>query len=125
ASCRPHRSPDGARYRMCSAMVQSFDGTPLDVTVTLPAKKAKRRLPLIAFLHGFLANKTEYLSETRSGTGADRGSNAYKTVHWNNVWFASRGYAVLNYSHRGHGSSGGQIELASRYYEVRDAQYLT
>src|SRR5437588_6593330 len=124
SSCRARTSPDKAHYRICSGMVKSFDGTPLDVTVTLPAKKTKRKLPLIAFLHGFLADKTEYLSETKNGTGPDRGANAYKTVHWNNVWFASRGYAVVNYSHRGHGNSGGQIELASRYYEVRDAQYL-
>ena len=125
SSCRARTSPDHARYRICSGMVNSFDGTPLDVTVTLPAKKTRKKLPLIAFLHGFLADKTEYLSETKNGTGPDRGANAYKTVHWNNVWFASRGYEVLNYSHRGHGNSGGQIELASKYYEVRDAQYLT
>jgi fermentation-respiration switch protein FrsA (DUF1100 family) len=106
-------------------MVKTFDGTLLDVTVTLPAKKRKKPLPLVAFLHGFLADKTEYLSKTRAGTGPDRGPNAYKTVHWNNVWFASRGYAVLNYSHRGHGNSGGQIELASKEFEVRDAQRLT
>src|SRR5881227_1052946 len=124
-SCHKRTSPDKARYRICTGMVNSFDGTPLDVTVTLPAKKRRKPLPLIAFLHGFLADKTEYLSETKNGTGPDRGANAYKTVHWNNVWFASRGYAVLNYSHRGHGNSGGQIELASKYYEVRDAQYLT
>ena len=106
-------------------MVKSFDGTPLDVTVTLPARAPKKPVPLVAFLHGFLADKTEYLSQTKNGTGPDRGANAYKTVHWNNIWFASRGYAVLNYSDRGQGNSGGQIELASRYYEVRDAQYLT
>src|SRR3712207_5234796 len=41
------------------------------------------------------------------------------------VWFASRGYAVLNYSARGHGESGGQINLASRDFEVRDTQHLT
>src|SRR5437588_669037 len=91
SSCRARTSPDKAHYRICSGMVKSFDGTPLDVTVTLPAKKTKRKLPLIAFLHGFLADKTEYLSETKNGTGPDRGANAYKTVHWNNVWFASRG----------------------------------
>jgi acetyl esterase/lipase len=125
ASCQAKTSPDHAKYRICTAMVRTFDGTPLDVTVTLPGKPRKKPLPLIAFLHGFLADKTEYLSATKNGTGADRGANAYKTVHWNNVWFASRGYAVLNYSHRGHGNSGGQIELASKEFEVRDAQYLT
>ena len=124
-SCAPKAAPDGARYRICSARVESFDDTPLDVTLTLPAKRTKRRLPLVAFLHGFLNHKQEYLSETREGTGPDRGADAYKTVRWNNVWFASRGYAVLNYSARGHGESGGQIGLASRDLEVRDTQHLT
>jgi cephalosporin-C deacetylase-like acetyl esterase len=119
ASCKTKKSPDGAAYRVCTAPVRSFDGTPIDVTVTLPAKRTDKPLPLVAFLHGFLADKTEYLSTTRAGAGR------YQTVHWNNVWFASRGYAVLNYSHRGHGESGGQIQLASRDHEVRDAQFLT
>src|SRR2546427_12620384 len=68
ASCHKRTSPDHAHYRICAAMVRSFDGTPLDVTVTLPAKKRRQPLPLVAFLHGFLADKTEYLSETRTGT---------------------------------------------------------
>jgi fermentation-respiration switch protein FrsA (DUF1100 family) len=118
-SCQAKKSPDGARYRICTAAVPTFDGTPLDVTLTLPPKRTKKPLPLIAFLHGFLSSKAEYLSDTRAG------ADAYQRVHWNNVWFASRGYAVLNYSHRGHGDSGGQIELASRDFEVRDAQQLT
>jgi predicted acyl esterase len=105
--------------------VGGHDGTPLDVTLTLPAKRSNRRIPLVVFLHGFLSHKGEYLSETREGTGADRGPDAYKTVRWNNVWFASRGYAVLNYSARGHGESAGSIELADRDVEVRDTHHLT
>lgn len=124
-SCAAKRSPDGARYRICEGPVASFDGTPLDATLTLPGKASRKRLPLVVFLHGFLNHKREYLSETREGTGADRGPDAYKTVRWNNVWFAARGYAVLNYSARGHGDSGGQIGLASRATEVRDTQHLT
>jgi ABC-2 type transport system ATP-binding protein len=113
------------RYRECAGKVASFDGTELDATLTLPAKATKRRLPLLVFLHGFLNHKGEYLSETREGTGAERGGDAYKTVRWNPIWFASRGYAVLNYSARGHGESGGEIGLASRDIEVRDTQHLT
>jgi predicted acyl esterase len=130
ASCQSRQSADApparrARYRICSGMVESFDGTPLDVTVTLPARRSRRALPLVVFLHGFLNSKGEYLSETRAGTGPDRGGDAYKTVQWNNVWFASRGYAVLNYSARGQGESGGSIDLASRHTEVRDTHHLT
>ena len=119
------RSAARVSYVICSGEVASFDGTPLDVTLTLPLHSTKRRLPLIVFLHGFLADKGEYLSTTRSGTGPDRGGAAYKTVRWNNVWFASRGYAVLNYSSRGQGDSGGQIGLASKQVEVGDTQFLS
>jgi acetyl esterase/lipase len=129
--CELRRSADPAPapvvvYRTCSGRVASFDGTPLDVTVTLPAPLPHHHsLPLVVFLHGFINSKREYLSATREGTGSDRGGEAYKTVEWNNVWFASRGYAVLNYSARGNGDSGGQVGLASKDIEVRDTHYLT
>jgi len=109
---------DGA-YRICEGKLAGFDGTPLDTTLTLPTRRPPRRgRPLVVFLHGLLADKGEYLSKTTEGTGS------YKTVHWNNRWFASRGYAVLNYSARGHGASGGEINLASKDVEVRDARRL-
>ncbi len=119
-SCHAERSADArpVGYRICSAKVPSFDGTELDVTLTMPARRPRRRRPLVVFLHGFLADKGEYLSQTRTGT-------SYKTVHWNNVWFASRGYVVINYSARGQGDSDGQIGLASKDIEVRDTRYLT
>jgi pimeloyl-ACP methyl ester carboxylesterase len=112
-SCRPQHG-----VRICEGLLPGFDGTPLDATVTLPARAPRKRaLPLVVFLHGLLSDKGEYLNGRREGSD-------YKTIRWNNVWFASRGYAVLNYSARGHGSSQGQIELASKHVEVRDARRL-
>src|SRR3954469_25768886 len=105
-------------YRICEGKVASFDGTLLDATLTTPAD-APADPPLVVFLHGLLADKGEYLSTTREG------NDSYKTAHWNNRWFASHGWAVLNYSARGHGDSGGQIELSSKEFEVRDARWLT
>ena len=114
-SCETHDA-----HTICTGMVASFDGTPLDTTLTLPAKAgAGERLPLIVFLHGFLSHKGEYMSDTEEAEGN------YKTVEFNNLWFASRGYAVLNYTARGHGDSGGQIGLASKEIEIRDTQHLT
>ena len=46
-------------------------------------------------------------------------------MRWNNVWLADRGYAVLNYTARGHEGSEGSIQLASKDFEVRDTRYLT
>src|SRR4051794_5829445 len=107
------------QLKLCEGKVPTFDGTQLDATLTLPTKKAPRRgRPLVVFLHGLLADKSEYLAKTTDGAGS------YKTVHWNNRWFAAHGYAVLNYSARGHGASGGEINLASKDIEVRDARTL-
>jgi len=130
ASCAVRTSADkpprrATSYRICSAPVPSFDGTRLDATLTLPARARPGRLPLVVFLHGFLATKREQLSETRAGNGPDRGGEAYKTLRWNNVWLADRGYAVLNYTARGHEGSEGSIQLASKEWEVRDTRHLT
>ncbi len=130
AGCEERQSTEAepsrrVEYRICSGMIESFDGTALDATLTLPARTDGRRLPLVVFLHGFLNSKTEYMSETRRGRGPDRAGVEYKTVRWNNVWFASRGYAVLNYSARGNGDSSGEIGLASKDLEVEDTRYLT
>ena len=129
ASCAVRTSADkpprrATRYRICEAPVASFDGTRLDATLTLP-ERARGRLPLVVFLHGFLSTKREQLSLTRAGNGPDKGGEAYKTVRWNNVWLADRGYAVLNYTARGHEGSEGSIQLASRQFEVRDTRHLT
>ena len=48
------------RVYQCSGLVDTWDGVPLDVTVTLPSARA-RRLPLVAELHGFGNSKAEYL----------------------------------------------------------------
>src|SRR3954469_15514152 len=63
-----------APYRICEGKLASFDGTPLDATLTVPM--AARRPPLVVFLHGLLSDKREYLSATRDG------ADSYKTVHW-------------------------------------------
>ena len=110
----------------CSGLARTWDGVPLDATVTLPAEGAKR-LPLVAEIHGFGNSKHEYL---------DPGSEAYTG---NAYGWARRGYAVLTYTARGlWGSCGapearaaggeacarGFIHLADTRYEVRDTQEL-
>src|SRR4051812_26807007 len=110
----------------CSGLVKTWDGVPLDTTVTLPAAGGSH-LPLVVEIHGFGNSRYEYL-DPKSTAYTD---NAY-------AW-AKAGYAVLTYTARGlWGSCGtpesrlaspdacarGYIHLADTRYEVRDTQYL-
>jgi pimeloyl-ACP methyl ester carboxylesterase len=101
----------------------SFDGTPLDVDVTLPAT-GDGPFPTILLLHGLGGNKTSF--ESTSG-----GDQAY--TNW---FFAQRGYAVVTPTARGFGNScgapasrtagcaAGWTRLGDMRYEVRDIQTL-
>jgi len=132
----PITSPDGVSYTKYSGKAPSFDGLPLDADVTIPAG-ATGPLPLVVFLHGWSKDKTQYESTTITNT------TTYIS-HWNNVSFAARGYAVLNYTDRGFHQSCGPDEKTGdptafvtqcqgRQYwihntdprwEIHDAQYL-
>jgi dienelactone hydrolase len=110
----------------CSGLAKTWDGVPLDTTVSLPRKGA-HDLPLVVELNGFGNSKYEYL---------DPASKAYTD---NAFDWAKDGYAVLTYTARGQwGSCGtpdarsanpaacadGYIHLADVRYEARDAQTL-
>lgn len=110
----------------CTGTVKTWDGVPLDTTVTLPAS-GSRNLPLVANIHGFGNSRYEYL---------DPASTAYTD---NAFGWAKDGYAVLTYTARGlWGSCGtpdsraadptgcakGWIHLADVRYEARDTQEL-
>ncbi len=104
--------------------VPTFDGVPLDVDVTLPAQ-GDGPFPTIVMLHGWGGSKTDFESTSPAGG-------------YNNVFFAQRGYAVVNYTARGWGDScggasppdrtgpcaKGYIHLADTRYEARDTQFL-
>jgi X-Pro dipeptidyl-peptidase-like protein len=130
---------------ICSGEVSSWDGSPLDVDLTLPQRSEGSRHPLIVMLHGFGNNKHEWESITDSGDNGDK-------WHWNNHWFAKHGFYALNYTARGFFDDGptdpsyqpatpagvpvpctrpgsacppnGTIHLKSRDYEIRDTQWL-
>jgi fermentation-respiration switch protein FrsA (DUF1100 family) len=111
--------------------VATFDGVPLDVDVTLPPTSFQRPYPTIVMMHGWGGSKTDFESTDPAGNGTT-------TYHYNNTYFARRGYAVLNYTARGFGHScgggpsgfhdgacgQGYIRLADTRYEARDTQVL-
>jgi hypothetical protein len=101
----------------------SFDGTPIDADVTLPAG-GDGPFPTILLLHGLGGDKTSF--ENASG-----GDQSY--TNW---FFARQGYAVLTPSARGFGNScgapasrtagceAGWTRLGDMRYEIRDIQTL-
>src|SRR5919112_4742548 len=129
--------PPYGDQRICTAQVPSFDGTPLDVDLTLPEGGGTSH-PLIVFLHGFGNDKREWESLDDRGDGADK-------LRWNSHWFARHGFYVLTYTARGFRTAdqpaesqpptppsptgslsapSGAIQIKSREVEIRDTQYL-
>src|SRR5437588_100948 len=125
---------------ICSGQVPSFDGTRLDVDLSLPVGATGSRHPLIVMAHGFGNNKHEWESLSDEGDDADK-------WHWNNHWFAEHGFYVLAYTARGFRDPGpnradepatpapqfgsddpsdpsARIYLKSRDVEIRDTQWL-
>jgi pimeloyl-ACP methyl ester carboxylesterase len=102
----------------------SFDGTPIDVDVTLPAT-GDGPFPTILLLHGLGGTKTSF----ENATGGDQ-----SYTNWS---FARQGYAVVTPTARGFGNScgaaasrtagceAGWTRLGDMRYEVRDIQTLT
>ncbi|HVL80787.1 MAG TPA: CocE/NonD family hydrolase C-terminal non-catalytic domain-containing protein [Actinomycetota bacterium] len=142
---RDHVSKDDppVRYRMWRGTVPSFDGLPLSVDVTVPCD-ASGPVPLVAMSHGWGDDKTIWEETGRSDTVSS--TFRRETNHlWNNIWFASKGYAVLNHTARGwHDSCGPRtpgasgplapaphclafdywIHMGDMRWEVRDVQWL-
>jgi hypothetical protein len=140
-----HVSKDAepVRYVLWSGFVPSFDGLPMSVDVTVPCGSPGVR-PALTMLHGFTDDKTVWEETGKSDTGASVGRPGSNS-HWNNIWFASRGYVTLTYTARGWRDSCGPdapgasvgspsarcaefaywIHLDDARWEVRDAQWLT
>jgi hypothetical protein len=116
---------DGVRFCPTTDLAgrpRSFDGTPIDVDVTLPST-GNGPFPTILLLHGLGQTKTAF-----EGTGGDKA--------YNNEFFAQQGFAVVTPTARGFGSSCGTPDsrtadcamgwtrLGDMRYEVRDIQTL-
>ncbi|MFF5215232.1 alpha/beta fold hydrolase [Micromonospora sp. NPDC000442] len=103
--------PDRPGFRTESAMLTVRSGpdgdepVDLDTTLYLPRDAAAgREVPAVLLAHGFGGTKESVRTDAED--------------------LADRGYAVLTWTARGFGRSGGQIHLDSPDHEVRDAQRL-
>ena len=79
--------------------------------------------PLVVMMHGCCSgSKTTWEGKTIDPGGSEN-------WHYNNAWFASRGYVVLTYTSRGfvngqdQGSTG-ETQLDSNRFEINDFQHL-
>src|SRR4051812_13360230 len=98
-ACTPQ---NGARFCPTSdpaARPLSFDGTPIDVDVTLPAT-GEGPFPTILLLHGLGGTKTSF-----------EGTTGGEAAQYSNWAFAQKGYAVVTPTARGFGGSGGTTFL--------------
>ncbi|HVE92298.1 MAG TPA: CocE/NonD family hydrolase [Actinomycetota bacterium] len=99
-------SPAHAAPAITNGYVTSFDGTKIAYTYFLPdAATAGAPVPVVFDTHGWGGNRTT----TATGMPGKLLSN---------------GYAVLTWDARGFGDSGGEANVDSADYEVRDVQAL-
>lgn len=127
-SCSQVTTSDDVSYMKCSGEIPSFDGLGLDTDLSIPIGVTKARQTLV-MLHGWGQDKTVWETGTAAGDGAG-------TWHWNNVWFVSKGWVVVNYTARGFQQSCGMTDqdanctpngythLADKRFETRDSQLL-
>lgn len=94
----------------------------LDADLSIPHGAGAGGLPLMILMHTCCsADKRNFEAATVDDPG--------ELWHYSNAWFASRGYAVLNYTSRGFVDGGGRgstghTQVDSRRYEVNDLQQL-
>ena len=98
----------------------------LDVDVSLPdpgsTPMPAAGYPVIVMMHGCCSGSRSSWEDDSVDGGGER-------WHYNNAWFASRGYIVVNYTARGfvdgdgHGSTG-ETQLDSDRFEINDFQHL-
>lgn len=92
--------------RVSHHVVESFDGTPLEAVLFLPAAAGPDRpVPLVLRSHGWAGR-----AQRRVGGTLERLLDA--------------GYGVLTWDQRGFGCSGGVVQLASPEHEARDVSAL-
>ncbi len=126
--CTPQ---NGVRFCPTTDLAQrvpSFDGVPLDVDVTLPPT-GDGPFPTIVMEHGYPGTKQTFQAATPAGNGGS-------TYHYNDVFYAQQGYAVMTLSARGFGRScgvpdsrtagceRGWTHIADQRFEGRDVQLL-
>jgi dienelactone hydrolase len=123
----PPKSPDAAGMPGADP-----DGNiALDVDISMPTLPAPPGgYPVIVLMHGCCFGTKNDWKDTQLDPPGEK-------WHFNNAWFASRGYIAVTYTARGfrrlvgkeddqiQAGSTGETQLDSRQFEINDYQYLT
>ena len=106
----------------------------LDVDVSWPLSPPPiDGYPMLFFMHGCCSGTKKGWESGDKATAGDFAAGGEKW-HYNNAWFASRGYVVVTYTARGFASNGptgpnragstGETQIDSRRFEINDFQSL-
>jgi hypothetical protein len=140
-SVTSHHATGGARFKVWSGKIPSWDGVPLAVDLTLPVSHGCK-FPLMSLNSALGGNRHGYESNNIAGN-----PSVPWTYHWNNAWFAKSGVATLTFTPRGLGGSCGRyashngkrsglpkactrhhrhywFQFADARYDVRDMQWI-
>lgn len=127
-ACTPQNGVRFCPTGTLAERVPSWDGLPLDVDVTLPPS-GEGPFPTIVLMHGLGGDKAMFQDTRADGSSA-------LTYHYNDVYYAQKGYAVVTPTARGFGRSCGAAargsagcerrwtKLDDTRYEARDVQHL-
>lgn len=123
----PPMAPNATDMLGAAPALSAEPGTvALDVDMTFPnAAPPTDGYPLIVFTHGCCSGDKNSWQPPANGPQLEPDGQRW---HFNNAWFASRGYAVMNFTLRGFTPNGqgssGFSGLMSRKLEINDYQHL-
>ena len=124
---RPLPCIDLGTSQFCSGTlltrVESFDGVPLDVNVTLPPAAMNGPFPLIVDIHGWGIGKSPQPFTDRAAAGYITMSYSARGFHFSCGFVAAR-LPDPTIADPNACNDRGWIRLADARYEVRDTQYL-
>ncbi|WP_288106781.1 alpha/beta fold hydrolase [Limnobacter sp.] len=111
--------PETARVEQVT--INSFDGTPIAMTVYYPALPAGQATPLLLHSHGFGGSRTQSLDFDEASQTSEIGIDAMQVAYNQKNPVAARpGWYVISYDQRGHGDSGGTVSILDPNIEGKD-----
>lgn len=111
----------GHSARVEQVTIKAFDGTDIALTVYFPALSQGQAAPLLLHSHGFGGSRTTSLDFEEASQTSEIGIDVLQTAYNQSAPVAGRpGWYVISYDQRGHGDSGGNINILDPAIEGKD-----